>query len=245
MIGIASSGNFYRSSLPETRSPIKRKKKVSCKSRYGKMTNLNDQLEQLEKLDPNKPFKDQETLFIQKLRQCCVLYDFDNPDADVEGKQLKYMILRDIMDYLIQIRDTLSAAIHQEIIGMVSCNLFYSLPSVELTEDERKEDGLVEDVAWPHLTLVYQVFHIFLYHSGFVPINAQYLINKRYLTQLFHLLSSEDKRERVAVRKILVAIYNQFSDVQQFIRKEICYIFLSFIYEGRYCNGIPQLLQMM
>uniref|UniRef100_A0A1B0AK81 Uncharacterized protein n=1 Tax=Glossina pallidipes TaxID=7398 RepID=A0A1B0AK81_GLOPL len=146
-----------RSSLPETRSPVKRKKNVWCKSRYGKVTNMNDQLEQLEKLDPKKLFKDQETLFVQKLQQCRVLYDFDNPDADVEGKQLKYMILRDIMDYLIQIRDTLSAAIHQEIIGMVSCNLFYSLPSVELTEDERKEDGLVEDVAWPHLSVVYQL----------------------------------------------------------------------------------------
>ena len=42
------------------------------------------------------PSSEQEELFIRKLRQCCVGFDFMDPVADLKGKEIKRATLNEV-----------------------------------------------------------------------------------------------------------------------------------------------------
>ena len=70
------------------------------------------------------PSSEQEELFIRKLRQCCVGFDFMDPVADLKGKEIKRATLNEIVDYITAGRGVLTEAVYPEIIRMVSRLLF-------------------------------------------------------------------------------------------------------------------------
>ena len=72
------------------------------------------------------PSSEQEELFIRKLRQCCVGFDFMDPVADLKGKEIKRATLNEIVDYITAGRGVLTEAVYPEIIRMVSCTFFVS-----------------------------------------------------------------------------------------------------------------------
>ena len=72
------------------------------------------------------PSSEQEELFIRKLRQCCVGFDFMDPVADLKGKEIKRATLNEIVDYITAGRGVLTEAVYPEIIRMVSCAFFVS-----------------------------------------------------------------------------------------------------------------------
>lgn len=45
---------------------------------------------------PDVPSSEQEELFIRKLRQCCVGFDFMDPVADLKGKEIKRATLNEV-----------------------------------------------------------------------------------------------------------------------------------------------------
>ena len=65
------------------------------------------------------PSSEQEELFIRKLRQCCVGFDFMDPVADLKGKEIKRATLNEIVDYITAGRGVLTEAVYPEIIRMV------------------------------------------------------------------------------------------------------------------------------
>ena len=69
---------------------------------------------------PDVPSSEQEELFIRKLRQCCVGFDFMDPVADLKGKEIKRATLNEIVDYITAGRGVLTEAVYPEIIRMVS-----------------------------------------------------------------------------------------------------------------------------
>lgn len=62
---------------------------------------------------------EQEELFIRKLRQCCVSFDFMDPVADMKGKEIKRAALNDLSTYITHGRGVLTEAVYPEIIRMV------------------------------------------------------------------------------------------------------------------------------
>ena len=78
---------------------------------------------------PDVPSSEQEELFIRKLRQCCVGFDFMDPVADLKGKEIKRATLNEIVDYITAGRGVLTEAVYPEIIRMVRL----MLPSVKRT----------------------------------------------------------------------------------------------------------------
>lgn len=66
---------------------------------------------------------EQENLFIRKLRQCCVPFDFMDPVADLKGKEIKRATLNELVDYISAGRGVLSEPVYPEIIKMVSLAL--------------------------------------------------------------------------------------------------------------------------
>lgn len=66
------------------------------------------------------PQTEQESLFAKKLRQCCVVFDFMDPVADLKGKEIKRATLNELVDYIAAGRGVLTEPIYPETIRMVS-----------------------------------------------------------------------------------------------------------------------------
>jgi serine/threonine-protein phosphatase 2A regulatory subunit B' len=59
-------------------------------------------------------------LFIKKLHQCRVLFDFNDASADLKGKQIKAQTLHEMLEYITTQRGVVTDAVYPEVVGMVS-----------------------------------------------------------------------------------------------------------------------------
>lgn len=67
---------------------------------------------------------DREELFIQKLRQCCVLFDFaTDPLSDLKWKEIKRGALQEMVEFVTQNKGVITEAIYSEAVNMV-CTYF-------------------------------------------------------------------------------------------------------------------------
>lgn len=70
------------------------------------------------------PPHEREDLFIQKLRQCCVLFDFvSDPLSDLKFKEVKRAGLNEMVEYITHNRDVVTEAIYPEAVIMVHIDL--------------------------------------------------------------------------------------------------------------------------
>ena len=69
------------------------------------------------------PVGDRSQLFVHKLRLCSVVFDFNDPSADLRGKQIKAQALHEMLEYITSQRGVITEAIYPEI-----C-LLYTSPS--------------------------------------------------------------------------------------------------------------------
>lgn len=76
---------------------------------------------------------DQEELFIKKLRQCSVSFDFMDPVSDLKGKEIKRAALNDLSTYITHGRGVLTEAVYPEIIRMVTKQALQFLIFIFLT----------------------------------------------------------------------------------------------------------------
>jgi len=61
-----------------------------------------------------------EDLFIKKLRQCCVAFNFLEHMEDLKGKEIKRAALNELVDFITANRGALTEPVYPEIIQMVS-----------------------------------------------------------------------------------------------------------------------------
>lgn len=63
---------------------------------------------------------EREELFIQKLRQCCVLFDFvSDPLSDIKYKEVKRCALHEMVEFITTQRGVLTEPIYPEAVSMV------------------------------------------------------------------------------------------------------------------------------
>nr|CAI5851297.1 unnamed protein product [Callosobruchus analis] len=195
------------------------------------------------------PASEQEELFIRKLRQCCVAFDFMDPVADLKGKEVKRCTLNELVDYITGGRGVLTEPVYPEIIKMttlqISANLFRTLPPSDNPDYDPEEDDPTLEASWPHLQLVYEFFLRFLESSDFQPTIGKRVIDQKFVLQLLELFDSEDPRERDFLKTVLHRIYGKFLGLRAFIRKQINNIFLRFVYETEHFNGVGELLEIL
>ncbi|XP_064412698.1 serine/threonine-protein phosphatase 2A 56 kDa regulatory subunit delta isoform isoform X2 [Latimeria chalumnae] len=206
---------------------------------------------ELQKLPALKdaPSQEREELFIQKLRQCCVLFDFvSDPLSDLKYKEVKRAGLNEMVEYITHNRDVVTEAIYPEAVIMFSVNLFRTLPPSSNptgAEFDPEEDEPTLEAAWPHLQLVYEFFLRFLESPDFQPNVAKKYIDQKFVLSLLELFDSEDPRERDFLKTILHRIYGKFLGLRAYIRRQINNIFYRFIYETEHHNGIAELLEIL
>ncbi|XP_045030672.1 serine/threonine-protein phosphatase 2A 56 kDa regulatory subunit gamma isoform isoform X2 [Daphnia magna] len=192
---------------------------------------------------------DKEELFVQKIQQCCVLFDFvADPLSDLKWKEVKRGALLEMVEYVTSQRGVITEAIYPEAVNMFATNLFRALPpssNPNGAEFDPEEDEPTLEAAWPHLQLVYEFFLRFLESPDFQPNIAKRCIDQKFVLQLLDLFDSEDPRERDFLKTTLHRIYGKFLGLRAYIRKQINNIFYKFIYETEHHNGVAELLEIL
>ncbi|EPY51306.1 protein phosphatase regulatory subunit Par1 [Schizosaccharomyces cryophilus OY26] len=188
------------------------------------------------------------SLALEKLEQCCVLFDFNDPSTDLYGKEVKREALQDLMDLVSVRKEAIDESLYPSIVHMFSVNVFRPLPPPsnplgEVVDLEEDEPAL--EVAWPHLHLVYDFFLRFFESPSLNTSIAKVYINQKFIRKLLVLFDSEDPRERDFLKTILHRIYGKFLSLRAFIRRSISNLFLQYIYENEQFSGIAELLEIL
>lgn len=66
------------------------------------------------------PPSERPQLFIRKLAQCRVLFDFNDASAELKGKQIKAQTLHEMLEYITTQRGVITEHIYPEVVNMVS-----------------------------------------------------------------------------------------------------------------------------
>jgi len=192
---------------------------------------------------------ERESLLIQKLQQCCTVFDFQlDPLSDLKWKEIKRAALNEMIDYITSNRSVITDSIYPEAVRMFSTNLFRTLPPASNpsgADYDPEEDEPNLEVAWPHLQLVYDFFLRFLESPDFQANTAKRYIDQKFVLNLLELFDSEDPRERDFLKTILHRIYGKFLSLRAYIRKQINNTFYKFIFETERHNGIAELLEIL
>jgi serine/threonine-protein phosphatase 2A regulatory subunit B' len=206
--------------------------------------------EKLEKLPPIKSVAQElrEEMFLRKINQCKVLFDFTKVLAEVEQKEIKRETLLELVEYILTEKGVLTPTVYKELTDMISVNLFRPLPprvNPDGVEYDPEEDEPILEAAWPHIQVVYELFLRFLESPEFDSTIAKTYITKNFVSQMLELFDSEDPRERDYLKTTLHRIYGKFLSLRSFVRKAMKHIFITFVYETEKHNGIAELLEIL
>ncbi|KAK4386367.1 Serine/threonine protein phosphatase 2A regulatory subunit B' beta isoform [Sesamum angolense] len=193
---------------------------------------------------------ERQSLFLRKLKICCYQFDFSDILKMPREKEIKTQTLVELVDFIQSGSGKITEANQEEMIKMISLNIFRSLPpaSHENTGSENidpeEEDPYLEP-SWPHLQLVYELLLRYVVSSDTDTKVAKRYIDHSFVLRLLDLFDSEDPREREYLKTILHRIYGKFMVHRPFIRKAINNIFYRFIYETGRHSGIGELLEIL
>ena len=190
-------------------------------------------------------------LMRRKLKQCCIVCDFQSPMDDLPNKGKKTAYLEEILDHISQPRyfKLFEPETFKEFFAMLSQNIIRAFPPIPALArvpmiGDDINDTLYES-AWPHLELVYQIFQRFLESSLMDPNQFVQYIDPPFIAKFLGQFNSTDQRERDALKMVLHRMYLKFVQQRPLIRQAIQHVFYTYIYETRYFCGILELLEIM
>ncbi|KAK3698063.1 serine/threonine-protein phosphatase 2A 56 kDa regulatory subunit delta isoform [Vermiconidia calcicola] len=216
-------------------------------SRFDISDQRQRELEKLPGFHEVPPNRRQE-LFMQKLDQCNIIFDFNDASGDMKSKEIKRLALHELLDYVAQNRQVISEPMYPRVVEMFAKNLFRPIPPPMNPQGEAfdpEEDEPVLEVAWPHIQVVYEFFLRFIESQDFNTNFAKQYIDHSFVLQLLELFDSEDPRERDFLKTTLHRIYGKFLNLRSYIRRSINNVFFQFIYETERFNGIAELLEIL
>uniref|UniRef100_F6UTA2 Uncharacterized protein n=3 Tax=Ciona intestinalis TaxID=7719 RepID=F6UTA2_CIOIN len=162
---------------------------------------------------------EQMDLFMKKLDQCSVIFNFMETIEDIQGKEIKRASLNEVVDYISSAQGSLSEPVYAPIINMISINIFRTLPPSDSVEFDPEDDDPTLEASWPHLQLVYEFFLRVMESPDFQPSIAKKHIDQKFVLHLLELFASEDPRERDFLKTVLHRIYGKFLGLRAFIRR--------------------------
>ncbi|KAL4967176.1 protein phosphatase 2A regulatory subunit RTS1 [Aspergillus stella-maris] len=216
-------------------------------SRFDISDQRQRELEKLPGFHEVPPNRRQE-LFMQKIDQCNIIFDFNDPTADMKSKEIKRLALHELLDYIANNRSVITEPMYPRVVEMFAKNLFRPIPPPITPQGEAfdpEEDEPVLEVAWPHIQVVYEFFLRFIESQDFNTNIAKAYIDHHFVLQLLELFDSEDPRERDFLKTTLHRIYGKFLNLRSYIRRSINNVFFQFTYETERFNGIAELLEIL
>ena len=190
------------------------------------------------------PLLKREKLFRQKLQVCCNIFDFDDPDQDSAGKEIKRTTLFELAEYVNSPsgQKIFQEALMPDIINMVKVNILRTLPPA--SEEINEEEDCMEP-SWPHLQIVYEFFLRFIVSGETHPKIAKRYVDINFIRKWINLFDSEDPRERDYAKTILHRMYGKFMSYRSSVRKMIGQVFCRYVSDSERHNGIAELLEIL
>ncbi|QSS76308.1 phosphatase 2a [Histoplasma capsulatum G186AR] len=185
---------------------------------------------------------------MQKIDQCNIIFDFNDPTGDMKSKEIKRLALHELLDYVANNRSVITDPMYPRVVDMFAKNLFRPIPPPVNPQGDAfdpEEDEPVLEVAWPHIQVVYEFFLRFIESQDFNTNIAKAYIDHQFVLQLLELFDSEDPRERDFLKTTLHRIYGKFLNLRSYIRRSINNVFFQFMYETERFNGVAELLEIL
>ncbi|KAK1381567.1 Serine/threonine protein phosphatase 2A regulatory subunit [Heracleum sosnowskyi] len=156
-------------------------------------------------------------LFIRKLNMCCIAFDFMDSTKNLKEKEIKRQTLTELVDYVTSANTKFTEAVMQEVVRMVSANLFRELTpqpcrNKVLESFDLEEEEPAMDPAWSHLQVVYEFLLRFVESSETDAKLAKKYIDPVFVLKLLDLFQSEDPREREYLKSVLHRVYGKFME---------------------------------
>lgn len=194
------------------------------------------------------PLSEKQNLFVKKLHLCSFTFDFADNTSCIREKEIKRQTLIEVVDYVSNGPGRFNDAVSEDVVFMISSNLFRSLPPSRSSEGDNydpDEEEPVLDPAWPHLQLVYEFMLRYVVSNDTDAKVAKKFIDQQFILRMLDLFDSEDPRERDYLKTILHRVYGKFMVHRPFIRKAINHVFYRFIFETERHNGVAELLEIL
>ena len=160
------------------------------KRQHSSRFDISDQRQrELEKLPgfhevpPNR----RQDLFMQKIDQCNIIFDFNDASGDMKSKEIKRLALHELLDYVANNRQVITEPMYPRVVDMFSKNLFRPIPPPINPQGEAfdpEEDEPVLEVAWPHIQVVYEFFLRFIESQDFNTNIAKGFIDHQFVLQV-------------------------------------------------------------
>lgn len=245
-----SSHSFERLPTPTKLNPDSELDLIKIPQRHSSSRFEPSRYTQIARLPDFEAVLPEETipLFIAKVDQCNTMFDFNDPSFDIQGKEIKRTTLQELIEFIITNTFTYTHEMYAHVVTMFKINLFRPIPPpVNPIGDvyDPDEDEPVNELAWPHMQLVYEFFLRFVESPDFNHQIAKQYIDQDFIIKLLELFDSEDIRERDCLKTTLHRIYGKFLSLRSFIRRSINNIFLQFTYETERFNGVAELLEIL
>ena len=148
-----------------------------------------DKLPGFHEVPPNR----RQELFMQKIDQCNIIFDFNDSSGDMKSKEIKRLALHELLDYVANNRQVITEPMYPRVVDMFSKNLFRPIPPPMNPQGEAfdpEEDEPVLEVAWPHIQVVYEFFLRFIESQDFNTNIAKGFIDHQFVLQVRPMLSN-------------------------------------------------------
>lgn len=179
-------------STPKDMSEGIRTPKRQHSSRFDISDQRQRELEKLPGFHEVPPNRRQD-LFMQKIDQCNIIFDFNDPTADMKSKEIKRLALHELLDYVANNRSVITEPMYPRVVDMFAKNLFRPIPPPVSPQGEAfdpEEDEPVLEVAWPHIQVVYEFFLRFIESQDFNTNIAKQYIDHQFVLQVRGYLSA-------------------------------------------------------
>lgn len=168
--------------------------------------------------------KEFNTMFANKVKECKKICDWSIGIKDVEAKKNKKILLIQLIE-LFESKNGLEYILPQSInkfISMVVQNISRPFPPQKVINPLFDFDDVTQDMAWPHLALVYEALLKLLMS----PISLK-IKHPTFVSVLVKNSCSPDERERMAVRDNLKLLFVKCPDLQETILRLVQNQFLT------------------
>jgi hypothetical protein len=194
------------------------------------------------------PLWQRKGLYLQKLRQCTIVFDGVDPSRFSDDRDVKRNTLLEIFDFAEAAGRALfsDARILDDTFTVFRLNLFRSLPRAPPpSADPDEGEEVFADALWPHLSIIYELL-LRLVSSDYVDLaSKKRVMDAGFVRELMLLFDSEEPRERDYLKTITHRIYSKITQRRALIRRVICAVFHDFILETYAHNGIAEMLEIL
>ena len=97
------------------------------------------------------PPSERPQLFVRKLHQCHVLFDFNDASSDLKGKQIKAQTLHEMLEYITNQRGVITENIYPEVVKMVRIFCFIVHTMSDLLNTRLHSSRPTYSVPYPRL----------------------------------------------------------------------------------------------